>query len=73
MMRGTSYNARNAVCPFYMNDDDTHIWCEGVYPDTSIKHTFRRKKDKDVAFCAYCCEYAWKKCPLAQAVNKEYE
>ena len=68
----TSYNSRYAICPFYKNDDDLHILCEGVYPDTSVKHIFRRKQDKDIAFCAYCC-CAWKKCPLAKAINEEYK
>ena len=59
-------------CPYYRDQDGQKLRCEGVGPGTVIHLAFASKqemRDYRVEFCEGC----WKKCMIADALNRKYD
>lgn len=60
------------VCPYYKDEDEQKIRCEGVGPGTVIHLAFSRKDEKK-AYKLANCEKCWRDCMIASALNKKYD
>lgn len=62
-----------AACPFYRanNDKKRTITCEGPWPSTTVRVTFRRRRAYETRLRA-CCEIE-PACELYRLVMKKYE
>lgn len=58
-----------AKCPFYTNDSQSKIYCEGaVIGCKSTTLFFETPAAKDNYFNDFCSDYCWGGCPIAQAL-----
>lgn len=56
-----------AKCPFYMNDSQSKIYCQGAVGGCkSTTLFFDSPKSKAEHFKDFCADYCWVGCPLAQ-------
>lgn len=60
-----------AKCPFYMNDSQSKIYCQGAVGGCkSTTLFFDTPQDKEEHFDDFCSDYCWHGCPLAQTLLK---
>ncbi len=59
-----------AMCPFYLGEETTEIYCSGVEEGTvSIQRWKTSARDYKKKFC-----YAdWKNCPISMMLQKKFE
>ncbi len=44
-------------CPFYMSTSNNFIVCEGTLKNTTVRHTFKSTKHKQIYSSKYCCDF----------------
>ena len=63
-MPSGSFRQVDVQCPFYQNDDGKQrILCEGVFPRSTLRITFR-ENDDFVKHIETCCCNRYTKCPV---------
>ena len=69
----TSWAEANVKCPFYKYDDGKNrIDCEGCTGSRTTRVLFNTKADQKRHLNGFCCGQ-YKKCPIAEMLNKKYE
>ena len=66
-----TYEDANVGCPYYNEESDLRIICEGLCDRSTTQQVFAARWDKANFKNRYCCT-AWKSCPLAKALNQKY-
>lgn len=74
MSKNSGNHWNDIKCPFFHNDNNVSIVCEGLFEDSSIRHTFpngtlKRQFQKDYCNGIHECE----DCQIYQLANKKYE
>lgn len=68
------YVSKYVVCPFYHNEDNLTMYCEGVKEDSTLLNSFRTTSDKNEFKMQKCCSMArHKECPIAEFLYKKYD
>lgn len=57
------------LCPFYINEDDRSITCEGIIGDR-LKTQFKTRSDKIIQQTKFCTTYGYCACPICKAIEK---
>lgn len=60
-------------CPFYIEEKETSIICEGSIKNTTITHVFRTDYEKENHEVYVCSENQGKNCPHYQLLMEMYE
>lgn len=72
-MSSGSFKQADVRCPYYIYDDGKHnIICEGIIPDTTTRHHFRYKKDRELQLAIFCSEAYWR-CEHCIALDDKYK
>ena len=58
-----NYVSPHALCPFYCEEQPRVIFCEGPFPGSSLRLSYRG--DASAHKRNYCCS-RWQSCPLAR-------
>jgi hypothetical protein len=61
-----------AVCPYYKDEEQQKIRCEGPEEGTALHLTFAGKEQMRTYRGKYC-EGKWKTCMFARALNEKYD
>lgn len=64
--------AKNAVCPFYVEQSNKTIRCEGIVSHTLI-NAFKSGKKRDMHLDRFCNSFNYAGCAIARQLLKEYE
>ena len=64
------YMSSNALCPFYMEETSTAVYCEGTVEGSTIRLGFRRSAAR---YKAQHCRGRWQDCPIARMLWKMKE
>ena len=68
------YQSKYVVCPFYHNEDNLTLYCEGIVEKSTLLFAFRELKDKKEYKERCCCSLdGYKQCPLADVLYKKHE
>lgn len=66
--------SKYVVCPFYHNENNLTMYCEGVKADSTLLNSFRTTSDKNDFKFTYCCSMEQhKRCPIAEYLYKKYD
>lgn len=60
-------------CPFYLEEGEGFIACEGLLKKSACKHTFPTDSDKRQYETDFCCVKGGRNCPHYRAVAFLYE
>jgi hypothetical protein len=63
---------KDVVCPYYKYEAPQMVYCEGVEPNTALHLAFAAKADKKT-FMEQKCRCSWKKCLIAQMLNRKWD
>ena len=58
-----NYVSPHALCPFYCEEQPRVIFCEGPFPESSLRLSYRGNASAHKK--AYCCA-RWESCPIAR-------
>lgn len=58
-----NYTSPHALCPFYREETPREIFCEGPFPRSGLRISFRGSARKVRE--AHCCK-DWHSCPIAK-------
>jgi hypothetical protein len=68
------YSDKYVLCPFYSQEDNAKIRCEGFAKGNSIQVSFENKELLKAHKRRYCyCIAKHRQCPLYPVINKKYE
>ncbi len=68
------YESKYVVCPFYHNEDNLSLYCEGFVEDSTTLLAFRRLDGKKAYKERCCCSLeGYKTCKVAEALTKKHE
>lgn len=72
-MANNSFTSSAPECPFYKEEDEKIIRCEGVATAMSTHMVFAGKNMKEAHQRNFCKDhYRWESCPLAQKIAEKY-
>jgi len=72
-MANNSFTSSAPECPFYKEEDEKIIRCEGVATAMSTHMVFAGKGPKEVHQRTYCKDHRkWEHCPLAKTLLEKY-
>ena len=67
------YCSAYAVCPFYIQEDNQKIYCEGVEIGTGVHLAFQLPEDKNTYRNRYCCNIDnYENCRIADMLNLKH-
>lgn len=67
---GRHYNDTNIQCPFYKQEDEKMIYCEGVTDETAIHLAFTGSIKK---YKEHYCSRRWENCLIAKMLWSKYD
>lgn len=68
------YVSKSVVCPFYSQESQLRIHCEGIGFDNRLQLCFNSLSDKRNFKWRYCeCLERYTKCPLYKAIYTKYD
>ena len=67
------YVSKYAQCPFYHQEDQRKVFCEGVEDGTAIQLSFDTKTHHRDYKQDLCCSGKWKECRIAKMLEEKYE
>lgn len=67
------YVSKSVVCPFYHNEGELTLYCEGVVEEATLLISFRELKEKTAYKERCCCSLeGYKRCPVAEMLLRKY-
>lgn len=66
------YEDANAECPYYREEGYRQVICEGVDSKSTLQLVLNSKGRKQEFKEQYCCA-RWKRCHIAQMLNRMYD
>ena len=67
-----NYGTQDVICPYYVNETNREIICEGVINNT-CSQPFRSQKNKNIFKDKYCNSFNYKKCPYSEMLEQLYK
>ena len=67
-----NYVSKAAVCPFYHQEKDCSVHCEGVMKGSSLKLSFVTRAQFE-KFRKEKCYGQWEQCPVAKMLLRKYQ
>ena len=76
-MRGAKQFERDAKCPYIQYVSREEIYCESPLlgmddADCGCRLHFNKREQLSAHYLNYCCKN-WRRCEIAQAINRKYE
>lgn len=68
----TDYGCVNAKCPFYLNEEDRKIKCEGIQNGCVTTWEFSHRAEKKAKKTKHC-DNNYQQCALYQLLDGQYE
>lgn len=74
MGKAGKFASSAALCPYYKQEKEVVIYCEGIDKSNNIHLAFSNgaKNKKENYKQAHCASPDWSKCPIAKMLNSKY-
>lgn len=69
----STYGGAHAVCPFFIREYSKSVSCEGLSDQAEIIYKFGSAHAKCAHQRRYCFGYDFARCPIAEAILKQYD